>query len=557
MKTKLLFFVFFLGCLGLQTQRLFANNIQISTTPTVVVTNDSIRTISFNLTWDNSWKSGSPRNWDAAWVFCKFSLGGSGWDHVYLVDTSVDKQSANWHRITSSYGAVNGGAAGTNVINTRIVPGKSEVPGLGSVPVGLFIYRKDMGYGSMDLRGVTLKWNYKAQGYSEDDPISVKVFAIEMVYCAGGAFYLGDFGTSARSYKIGGATTVVEPYYVTSEDSIVVANPAGLANEGVLSTMVAFAQLGNIPAEYPKGYKAFYIMKHELTQEAYADFLNTLGFKQQTLRQPLNLSNPATIGTYLYPTTAHRNGLMLLSLKGAATFACNLVDDGKDGAYVNKDNDGQNIPMNYMSLADAMGYLAWAGLRPLTELEFEKAARGTRFPAPGEYAWGNSSVTPCGEPQTTATRKGEAYEKPDKGNCNYAAASPLRVGAFADSVSTRIEAGAAYWGAMEMSGNVAERYVNAEYTIGRAFTGKHGYGFIDLVTALPPASLGWPEITNSVDPALIITGYTNRGGGYAMNAAPATTLSYTRISDRAWTGTFTGRVHYAGCRGGRTENATE
>ncbi|MFN3345365.1 MAG: hypothetical protein ACK412_06920 [Chloroherpetonaceae bacterium] len=40
----------------------------------------------------------------------------------------------------------------------------------------------------------------------------------------------------------------------------------------------------------------------------------------------------------------------------------------------------------------ALLYLAWSGLRPMTELEFEKACRGVEKGVPGEFAWGNASA---------------------------------------------------------------------------------------------------------------------------------------------------------------------
>ncbi|MDE5544687.1 MAG: hypothetical protein K2I83_04685 [Bacteroidales bacterium] len=54
--------------------------------------------------------------------------------------------------------------------------------------------------------------------------------------------------------------------------------------------------------------------------------------------------------------------------------------------------------------------------------------------------------------------------------------APLRVGIFADSTSTRAEAGATFWGVMNMSDNVAEMCISAYNAVGRAFVGTHGCG---------------------------------------------------------------------------------
>ena len=37
-------------------------------------------------------------------------------------------------------------------------------------------------------------------------------------------------------------------------------------------------------------------------------------------------------------------------------------------------------------------YLDWAGLRPMTELEYEKICRGPSAPVAGEYAWGSTTI---------------------------------------------------------------------------------------------------------------------------------------------------------------------
>ena len=39
---------------------------------------------------------------------------------------------------------------------------------------------------------------------------------------------------------------------------------------------------------------------------------------------------------------------------------------------------------------DAIRYSAWVGLRPMTELEFEKACRGPLATVDGEFPWGDT-----------------------------------------------------------------------------------------------------------------------------------------------------------------------
>src|SRR6476620_5504542 len=50
----------------------FSNNLSI----TNVVLNQANQTVTFNLSWNNSWRKSSwtNKNWDAAWVFVKWRL---------------------------------------------------------------------------------------------------------------------------------------------------------------------------------------------------------------------------------------------------------------------------------------------------------------------------------------------------------------------------------------------------------------------------------------------------------------------------------------------------
>ena len=47
---------------------------------------------------------------------------------------------------------------------------------------------------------------------------------------------------------------------------------------------------------------------------------------------------------------------------------------------------------NFLSWQDGYAYAGWAGLRPMTELEFEKACRGPLNPVPHEHAWGSTEM---------------------------------------------------------------------------------------------------------------------------------------------------------------------
>ncbi|MEM6801665.1 MAG: hypothetical protein AAF696_09705, partial [Bacteroidota bacterium] len=128
------------------------------------------------------------------------------------------------------------------------------------------------------------------------------------------------------------------------------------------------------------------------------------------------------------------------------------------------------------------------GLRPMSELEFEKACRGPETPVNNELAWGDDSwyiegfytLQDEGTPNETITNLGE-----NTGNANTlsifsGADAPMRCGIFAASATnkTRRETGATYWGIMEMSGNCYEPTISVGTNQTRDFSGLHGNGNI-------------------------------------------------------------------------------
>ena len=196
--------------------------------------------------------------------------------------------------------------------------------------------------------------------------------------------------------------------------------------------------------------------------------------------------------------------------------------------------------------ADMAAYLDWSGLRPMSELEYEKACRGTRPVTADEYAWGDVSVK--AGPVYIVTNPGAANEiinaVPVIGNAAYNATNgirPYRVGAIAASqvAPNRVEAGATYYGIMEMSGNEYELEITVGRAEGRVFDGAHGDGNITA------AGLG--DVTNW--PAANL-GFGLRGGCY-HSSYPAI---YMRVSSRYlghYWNTTTRQYHYGG-RGVRT-----
>jgi hypothetical protein len=85
--------------------------------------------------------------------------------------------------------------------------------------------------------------------------------------------------------------------------------------------------------------------------------------------------------------------------------------------------------------------------------------------------------------------------------------------------STRQEAGASYWGIMELSGNLLERPVTVGNATGRLFTGLHGDGMLTSGGEADFTALKWPDATAN--------GAGCRGGGCELPSACA------RVSDRS------------------------
>lgn len=128
----------------------------------------------------------------------------------------------------------------------------------------------------------------------------------------------------------------------------------------------------------------------------------------------------------------------------------------------NSDNDGANIVLNHLTVGDILAYFDWSGLRPMTELEYEKMCRGTNVPAiAGEFAWGSDTNNPAG----TITNSGAANEATSNVGSlsNLFKTEPLRAGFAATSTSNRSASGATFWGIMDMH-NLGEFMYGVEST---------------------------------------------------------------------------------------------
>ncbi len=436
--------------------------------------------VQFDLSWENSWRTSSaPNNWDAAWVFVKYRVGSGDWQHAWLNNTG--HSSGTGTSATIDAGLLTPGTAFHATTNPAL---------------GVFIYRSADGTGNFSITGAQLRWNYGANGVADNATVDVKVFAIEMVYVPAGNFYVGSGGTETSAFYMYPTTT--NPYQITGEGAITVGTTDG--NLYYPSSTYGGDQSGPIPANFPKGYAAFYCQKYEISQQQYVDFLNTLTSAQASTRYPNATTNrhAITVSGGVYSTT------------------------------------NPYVACNFLSWMDGAAYSDWAGLRPMTELEFEKACRGLETPVANEYAWGTATV--AGNAYTlendNATNEGIASNySTSTGNASYditdgSIDGPLRVGIFAANADNqgRITAGASYYGIMELSGNLWERAVTVGNATGRDFTGLHGNGA--LSTNGHANETAWPGLTSGE-----VTGATGsgfRGGSWNFNA------TYMRVSARSY-----------------------
>jgi formylglycine-generating enzyme required for sulfatase activity len=420
--------------IGVTPAAAFANDLRVETGRVERAAGSSALSISAKVGWKNAWRNA--RNFDAVWLFVKARPGPNApWRHARLASSPRGPAGTlTCERSTDHVGAFCRAAAPS--------------------------YRGDLaGDVVLELDPTSLPDNVASAATLE-----ARVFGIEMVYVADGPFSVGDRDTTSVSHAAFYRSTATGghggPYRITSEAAIRVA-----PEEGALYYQARFAQYegdraGPIPAEFPKGTRAFYIMKYEILQGQYAAFLNTIGHYAASFRSPLG-------------------GLDYSAERGSIRI--------EGGAYVAAKPDR---PANQVSWDDGTAFADWAGLRPMTELEFTKAARGPVDPVPSDYPWGTSSkadlVRRVGLDDDLA-RTGQADE------------SRL-------TDATRASLGASYWWVMDLAGSVWERAVTIGHPRGRAFRGTHGDGNLrDYGLA---TNDDWPLGDNEAG------GYGYRGGGY-------------------------------------------
>ena len=288
----------------------FANNmlVQNVTTTGNNAVNKTIQ-VQFDISWDNSWRDDI--NWDAAWIFMKFKDANGLWQHCKLNQTGFTNGSgtANTVQVTSD-------------------------------KVGSWLYRSAQGAGTFNTTGMQLQWNYGLAGLNDVTGLEVRVFAVEMVYVPEGDY------TIANNFRInsiylqapGNNFPVINnrltpklfyEYAYSEFDTIRINGDAGIdtTNDGIIDVTT-----------YPMGLNPFYFYRYDLSEQQYADFLNTL-----TETQISNLgiagTNITLIGDQYFSSTPN--------------LTCINATENRFFAYAD-----------------------WCGMRPISFLEYNKACLG-------------------------------------------------------------------------------------------------------------------------------------------------------------------------------------
>lgn len=354
----------------------------------------------FNLKWSNAWKN--DKNHDAIWIFSKLKQNGGKTKHISIAQDG--------HKIINTFKG-----QGSNL---KIETSKDGV--------GLFIFPSNNYRGDIE---VTLRINLNIADFAGVNVrnSSLDIFGIEMVMIPPGGYYLGSPNQSVR--QLGAFYNPDESsnglIKVKSENDKFEISPNG--NIYYKAKEYEGDQKGQIPSGYPKGVDAFYIMKYELLEGQYVGFLNSLSQPQRRIIHEEKDYN------------------------GSIEFNAGVFS-----------TENLNRPCPFVSWDDAMAYADWCGLRPMTEFEYTKAARGTVVPKGIDYPWGLDS-------------KEVIQRLPDK-NGNLIMLNGWDESDLSDE--TKKYFGASYYWVMDLSGSLWERVITVGHEKGRNFKGTHGDGIL-------------------------------------------------------------------------------
>ena len=376
----------------------------------ILFVEDNTHYAVFNLEWNNAWHSN--KNHDGVWLFFK-SLPREG-QRVYK-HINVSNQE---HSVISNFKEDN-----------LLLGFKTPKDG-----VGLFVYPKSNFRGNVHVSIKIVLDSRSFEGINTRNS-ALKVYGIEMVNIPEGKFKVGSpdktaisFGGLYKPDKNGGLQNLIainseeQKLKVSINGDIYYQAPEGYEGD----------QTGTIPSSFPKGVNSFYIMKYEPTEGQYIDFLNSLTPNQKTNRLIFKVENYYNQG----------------------------------GAIIEKNGEFStpfpNKPCQFMSWDDAMAYADWAGLRPMTEFEYVKAARGTVTPIRSDFPWGTDSK--------------DIIQRRHNNNWELTMINGWDESNLEDT--TKAYFGASYYWVMDLSGSMWERVITIGHPNGRKFVGLHGDGIL-------------------------------------------------------------------------------
>ncbi|MBM4143137.1 MAG: hypothetical protein FJ225_06060 [Lentisphaerae bacterium] len=366
--------------------------------------------IRFDMDWSGAWRHDV--NHSAVWVFFKARLDGqTEWKPVRLVadpPSPAGSGAASKDLNPAGYGQESGPRLDFIVPNDE------------SGPVGIFVRLADHGMGDVEATGMTAIWDLTATPeIKKDTKVAIKAYGLKMVYVAEGSYYLGTGGDETGAFhqyqaekkqaaekeriSDGNATMVVResadraadfpPYHVTSSAAI----PTGREPGKLWARGAEPEEGGEIPAAFPNGYNAFYIMERPIPQAAYAYFLSSL---------PSELA-----------ASQHHEGNHATEAGWAGEIK--KVENDDDNPYQFFHGRLKTTCTWWLRWENGASFAAWAGLRPMTELENEKALRGPRLPVVneaghsfwgGSYGGGRYNAHPREMLVTVATPSGRAFK---------------------------------------------------------------------------------------------------------------------------------------------------
>lgn len=448
--------------------------------------------LCFSLSWKGSWKNDI--NCDGVYIFAKYKAKGEDGYHSIKLSDSSHGEFDYQNKLPQKYQI-----KGSNVAVGGYVP---------YTRLGMFVYPME----KIQKTDIIIN-EISVISILEEEPEDIQLFALEMVYVPQDSHYIGDPGNGISkggtlkncfyTYPNKGA------YHISSEEEIEFAPKEG-ALYCDLDTPNGREENDSfvIPAAFPKGYKAMWYMKYNLTEGQFVQFMNCLSRKQQQSHCMADISGD-TIENYYAVTGTNEP-------KDRCDVICNRYGNGVEKP-IKFYTSAPNRAMNAVAYFDIAALACFAGLRLATELEYEKACRGPMEAVKEEFAWGSSNI---GRVFHFDGSDGSGTEVPIPQrpgmicNCNFGTdiapferdiktipdnpgwIGPVSVGLYENA--TRLEGytqrectGASYYGIMDLCGNVWESIISTGRAEGRGYIPEHGNGELDEKGYHTMS--GWPD----------------------------------------------------------------